>query len=509
LKTTGFAAIAIIGAMILGFGARLSAPTAHADTTAVRAVKCVFLASGIDGDLTDTIVGADVDKACGIAPMLPADIVLLANTIGDKDGVLTASDLDESAGWTGGQLRAACTAAGLYCTLDVFVFVNDEKPVNLDLPSGLASVQNGLLDFLCTAEGSTLTLDNDCIDTTPNNGDGIVVFNVLGATAVAGDVKNITVTQEAVDQSFDVTMTGEPHNVALTLAESTIQTNASTTTLAACMIGNAVADASSLSQAETTVGIAVVTDSDGTELTGIPVGVASGTTTVAAIATGTAGVITSNTDVSLDAGTSGVASFFVICGGKTTGTAKITATINATTVAEDKSSQTITVVGAPDAVALTASPAQIACDGTQTSSVTAKVTDSAGNNVADGNTVSFSVVALGTANPINAKTAGGSASSTITPLSGSTAGVTVIVTAGSAQASIRVDCSLPIPPTAVPPGAVPTAKVGGTIGGPDTGNGGYLGQDGSAGIPTWTLVALALGSVALVAGGMVTRRAGK
>jgi hypothetical protein len=138
--------------------------------------------------------------------------------------------------------------------------------------------------------------------------------------------------------------------------------------------------------------------------------------------------------------------------------------------------------------------------------VTAKVTDSAGDNVADGVTVNFSVVALGTANPINVKTAAGSASSTITPLSGATAGVTVIVTSGEAQASIRVDCSLPIPtPTSAGPLPTPT-RPGGVIG-PDTGNGGYLGQDGSAGFPAWTLVALALGSVALVAGGLVTRRA--
>jgi hypothetical protein len=81
------------------------------------------------------------------------------------------------------------------------------------------------------------------------------------------------------------------------------------------------------------------------------------------------------------------------------------------------------------------------------------------------------------------------------------------VTAGDAQSSIRVDCSLPIPPTAPAGGATPTRT--GTIGGPDTGNGGYLGQDSSAGFPLWTLVALALGSVALVAGGMVTRKVSK
>jgi hypothetical protein len=41
------------------------------------------------------------------------------------------------------------------------------------------------------------------------------------------------------------------------------------------------------------------------------------------------------------------------------------------------------------------------------------------------------------------------------------------------------------------------------------GSGGYLGQDDSAGFPMWTLVALALGSFALVAGGLFTRRVGK
>jgi hypothetical protein len=140
--------------------------------------------------------------------------------------------------------------------------------------------------------------------------------------------------------------------------------------------------------------------------------------------------------------------------------------------------------------------------------VTATVTDADGNAVANGTGVTFSVVALGTANPINTTTTGGTASSTITPLSGATAGVTVIVTAGSATASTRVDCSLPVPtPTGTGPVATPTRS--GVIGGPDTGNGGYLGQDSASGFPMWTLVALALGSFALVAGGMVTRRAGK
>jgi hypothetical protein len=160
----------------------------------------------------------------------------------------------------------------------------------------------------------------------------------------------------------------------------------------------------------------------------------------------------------------------------------------------------------PAAIALTASPAAIPCDGTSTSTVTAKVTDSAGNDVVDNTPVTFSVVALGTANPINTTTTGGSSTSTITPLSGGTAGVVVQVTAGDAASSIRIDC-LPALATATAAAGGATATPPGGITGPNTGTGGYLGNDSSSGFPMWTLVALALGSFVLVGGGIVARRA--
>ncbi|MDE3097389.1 MAG: hypothetical protein KGK07_15485, partial [Chloroflexota bacterium] len=168
-------------------------------------------------------------------------------------------------------------------------------------------------------------------------------------------------------------------------------------------------------------------------------------------------------------------------------------------------SQNVTVTGAPATIALTASPAAIPCDGTATSTVTAKITDSAGNNVVDGTSVTFSVVALGTANPINTTTTGGSASSVITPLSGNTAGTVVTVTSGSAAASILVGCQ----PSLATPSAVaaaPTATPVTGVTAPNTGTGGYLGQSSNAGFPLWTLVALALGSFVLVGGGIVVRR---
>lgn len=100
--------------------------------------------------------------------------------------------------------------------------------------------------------------------------------------------------------------------------------------------------------------------------------------------------------------------------------------------------------GEPAAIALTADPASILCDGTNSSTVTAKVTDAAGNNVVDGTPVTFSVIALGTANPIITSTSDGTVSSTVTPVFGATAGITVKVTSGRVASSIRIDCVAPI-----------------------------------------------------------------
>ena len=232
--------------------------------------------------------------------------------------------------------------------------------------------------------------------------------------------------------------------------------------------------------------------------------------------------MTGNTYFTLQPGSSALptAAYAVICGGKQTGKATIDAAINLISCSstgcsilssQDHSSKDITVGGAPSTNVLTAEASTIKCDGSEKSTVTAKVTDSNGDNVADGVPVNFSVVALGTANPINTVTKDGVATSVITPLSNSSAGVTVIVSAGDSgiksvvQTSVRVDCSLPLTTQAPPPAPTPR----GGIGGPDTGNGGYLGQSDSNSFPAWALIALALGSMTLVAGGLVTRRAGK
>ncbi|MCJ7490927.1 MAG: hypothetical protein MUP15_02015, partial [Dehalococcoidia bacterium] len=91
--------------------------------------------------------------------------------------------------------------------------------------------------------------------------------------------------------------------------------------------------------------------------------------------------------------------------------------------------------------------------------------------VVAGNSVRFEVVALGIAEPIIAKTdANGVAKSKITPLSGVTAGVTVLVMVvddDTIEGNVLVACqpAVPIvPPPVTPPVVTP----------PITGDGGYL-----------------------------------
>ncbi|MEX2225840.1 MAG: invasin domain 3-containing protein [Dehalococcoidia bacterium] len=495
----GLAALAVVAALVLSFSASSSTPTAHAEVDSSVAIWCGFLASRIDGDPADATTAGDFGAACD--GLTEAEIALIsgANTdIGDEDGVLEAGELDDLDLDANQVTIAPNNPATNHSTIYIIAFVDDDGLTTFDAQSGVSVVvsEDGGVDEAAPAadaDPETCTGDNDedCGTTDPTNGDGVVVALITATTATDGAAVVVDVDQESVGDSQTLDIVGVAFSVEVTLVETTIQSDAATT----CAAGTdpEVTDDGALSDAESTIAIAVVTDNDDRALTRITSPITSDETDVAEVG--------DQTGATVDAGDSGIAAFAVICGGDDSGTANITADIGA-----DDDSAEITVVGPPATITLTAAPAQIACDGSQTSTVTATIVDSAGNNVANGTDVTFSVVALGTANPINTTTTDGTASSTITPLSGAAAGVTVIVSAGDASASTRVDCSLPIP-TVVAPGATPTSDVGVTP--PDTGTGGYLGQDSSAGFPLWTLVALALGSFALVAGGMVTRRAGR
>jgi hypothetical protein len=469
----------------VSFSIRSSTPEAEANVTATRAVWCGFI---------DAIANCDDGVSA-------ADITAYAAALGNESAPLTASDLDDVQAFGGNQITD-----GGALNLDeilIFAFVDDDNVVTFDAEAGVTVLVNldagGFSADAVAPETCEAADDLDCDDSVADDGDGIVVATITDNTSAEGDEIDVEVDQEGVGETQSLSVVGVAFEVSITLVETTIQSDAAT----ACADGDlAVTDSDALSNPDSTIAIGVVTDNDDRPLTRIVTSFDSSDADIAAVAEGPLTGGDGQTLFSVDAGDSGIAAFAVICGGDDTGTADITADIGT-----DDDSAEITVVGEPANVTLAASPAQIACDGTQTSTVTATVTDSEGANVANGTAVTFSVVALGTANPINTTTTDGTASSTITPLSGATAGVTVIVSSGSASASIRVDCSLPVP-TATPPGGA-TATPPGGITPPSTGNGGYLGQDSTAGFPLWTLVALALGSFALVAGGMVTRRVGR
>ena len=156
------------------------APTpARAETTDLAVIGCEFVANAIDGNVSDVITNADVAAACGgedaygVPTALPPtsspgspSIANLAQVIGDQDGILEKSDFSGGlvdARFDDNQLGVHCVdpgatvtdvAFGFACTLDVFVFLNDEAPVKLDLPSGLQSLEGGALDFTCIADGA-------------------------------------------------------------------------------------------------------------------------------------------------------------------------------------------------------------------------------------------------------------------------------------------------------------------------------------------------------------------
>jgi hypothetical protein len=99
-----------------------------------------------------------------------------------------------------------------------------------------------------------------------------------------------------------------------------------------------------------------------------------------------------------------------------------------------------TTLGPAATLELRADPQELACDGEQASAVTARVLDAAGYPVEDGTRVTFNVQVLGSADPINAETLNGEATTSVIALAEG-AGVVVNVTSGDAAASIRVDCS--------------------------------------------------------------------
>jgi hypothetical protein len=129
-------------------------------------------------------------------------------------------------------------------------------------------------------------------------------------------------------------------------------------------------------------------------------------------------------------------------GGEATPTATLAAAVTPASTTAPTVAPTIDPSITPGPAAtleLSASPQRLVCDGSTVSTVRARVLDEAGVPVADGTAVHFDVQALGTADPINAETESGVATTSLTAR-GEGVGVVVNVSAGDAAAAIRIDC---------------------------------------------------------------------
>lgn len=482
----------IVGAVALAIGAigfgTLGAPsTANAGVTGLVALSPNLLASCIGVDPSNGLSEAELADA----NTTPTDDI--DDCLGDGDGTLEASDFADVDDLDGNQVE---DDGGK--DLLLFIFVDDEHTVTVDAPTSLGATSGAAGppspaagDYVCDTESASGE-DDDCLAGADGAEDGVVVAWITsagaGAPGVPGDTATVNVSQadDNVVVSIQINIVGNPDEIEIHGQE--IKSVASVEN-EGCASADYTDGLDNNDDGDKIFLWATVTDSDGNELTMIPVSWSVDDDDIADIVKES--LVTLASDVT--------GAFAVLCGQDDTGEVDVTASF--TDVESESDTETFTIVGLPATVTLTASPAAIDCNGVNSATVTATVTDADGNNVVDGTAVRFDVVALGTASPITATTTDGQASSTITPLSGNAAGVTVVVSAGDAEASIRVDCILATP-TAPPASPTP----GGPITPPVTGTGGYLSQNAAGGFSWIALAGLALGALALTLGGAAVRK---
>jgi hypothetical protein len=449
---------------------------------------CTGLANGINtpGGLAALaiILGADVDHtiaATGAAEILPlcnngvdddADTVIDDGcpVVGDINDPALYQDLNDLSGTQLGDYSVASPQKS-DGKLWVLAFVSNDENVKFEADEGA-----WLVGGVANGSAMTCTTDEDC-DADGTKGDKVVVEQLLGnGVADLGDAE-LVATQAGVDVIYDYVVVGAPDSIDVSLlTDGNVQEGIKAADCAddphlTPLDSSVFTDGAA--EPEKNGLLATITDDDGTELAGIFVDWTSDDEDVANL----------NLDRTVSwALESGTMAANLFCG-DAVGTATITGTaISVVTWSPavvdkvDDGDVDVTVLGAPDAMTLTASPASITCDGVNSSTVSAALVDSDGNKVVDGTDVRFEVVALGISDPIKATTADGAATSKITPLSLASAGVVVMVTTLDAdgdvalEGNIRIDCA----PAVAPPVAPPVSPTGPTVKPPGTGDGGYL-----------------------------------
>ncbi len=218
---TRLASLSLVTLLLLCAQAGAAPDPVNAETTGVAVIACENFAPYLDGDPGNVTTPAEFDLAClqAIPPTGALSIQALANGVGDTDGTLEQADLQALDDLDHNRIDETCTYQAVVvdatkpaigCTLLVFVFLDDEKPVTLDTPSGLGSIESGgENDFFCFVEGAALGQDADCSELVASDGDRVVIFRVLNINATNGQAKQVNVSQEAVSQSFEVVLSPE------------------------------------------------------------------------------------------------------------------------------------------------------------------------------------------------------------------------------------------------------------------------------------------------------------
>ncbi len=194
---------ALMFLLLVPFGSNHVVPV-HADPTAVARIRCSLVAPLIDGNPADPTTAADIQTAC--QERLPNSAVAALDALADGDGQLELSDVGALEGNSDNVLDASCIQATMNCAMLIFAFLQDDEVVTLDTPAGLATIESGVADAVCSTEGSGLGQDEDCNNLIWGDGDWVVVFHVMNSTGTNGQSFVVGVVQEAVEIQFPLTL---------------------------------------------------------------------------------------------------------------------------------------------------------------------------------------------------------------------------------------------------------------------------------------------------------------
>ena len=477
---------AVVLAVLALFGRGAASPVS-ADPAAVvmfNPTICVAVGGTDPGPINGCGVNQDGLKfapAGGNGMLMDA-----ADRLGDNDGEIEASDFAGVAEFTGGQVHQQGGAVDpSFSRLAILAFVNSDGPVTFHSTAG-TFFSSGTQTWVCDGNPVLDNPDSDCDGTpsapaTPGHKleDHVVVayLSCTFTTCPTRGEENITVEQGGIVFPTTFKVVGEAVNVTFFTLEAGVQAGVavdgaldSDSAAAACPFSATLSFITkALAEAEKTVIVARANDIDGTAISGAwfqwSVDDPHHNTTDYF---NEQGILAQPVTPTLNLGGFGYGAPNILCApagaaaGDVTVTARIVrsyggqpfdplaspgvdpAHLNSTLLSYGNT--TFTVNAIPATLTLSAVPAEIACDGTATSTVSASLTDASGNAAIGGTAVHFDTQVLATANPINANTDDkGVATSVISPLASDVRGVPVTVSVKAGTSWNLRSTTLPVP----------------------------------------------------------------